>query len=111
MLGLSRVESHIRPLRRVVTGRADVYRVQSSALRTGVKEIVTRFAPLTAIEVMTLSGLAVIARTYLPARRKIFRLRLGDELANHLGGRSIEASFKVSNVCEVSSSRRSMNRR
>ena len=44
MLGLSRVESHIRPLRRMVTGRADVYRVQSSSLRTGVKEIVTRFA-------------------------------------------------------------------
>jgi hypothetical protein len=43
MLGLSRVESHIRPLRRMVTGRADVYRVQSSSLRTGVKEIVTRF--------------------------------------------------------------------
>ena len=41
MLGLSRVEEFIRPLRRMVTGRADVYRVQSSSLRTGVKEIVT----------------------------------------------------------------------
>jgi hypothetical protein len=44
MLGLSRVERFIRPLRRMLTGRADVYRVQSSSLRTGIKEIVTRFA-------------------------------------------------------------------
>jgi hypothetical protein len=29
----------------MVTGRADIYRVQSSSLRTGVKEIVTRFEP------------------------------------------------------------------
>ena len=43
MLGLSRVESLVRPLRRMVARRADVYRVQSSSLRTGVKEIVTRF--------------------------------------------------------------------
>jgi hypothetical protein len=39
MLGLSRVESHVRPLCRMVTGRADIYRVQSSSFRTGVKEI------------------------------------------------------------------------
>jgi hypothetical protein len=45
MLGLSRVEGFIRPLRRMVTGRADVYRVQSSSRRTGVKEILTRFGP------------------------------------------------------------------
>jgi hypothetical protein len=42
MLGLSRVESLVRPLRRMVARRADIYRVQSSSLRTGVKEIVTR---------------------------------------------------------------------
>jgi hypothetical protein len=41
MLGLSRLQSLIRPRLRMVAHRADVYRVQSSALRTGVKEIVT----------------------------------------------------------------------
>jgi hypothetical protein len=46
MLGLSHVEGLIRPLRRMVARRADVYWVQSSSLRTGVKEIVTRFGPL-----------------------------------------------------------------
>jgi hypothetical protein len=38
MLGLSRVEGLIRPRRRMGARRADVYRVQPSELRTGVKE-------------------------------------------------------------------------
>jgi hypothetical protein len=40
---LSRVESFIMTLRGMVARRADVSRVQSSALRTSGKEIVTRF--------------------------------------------------------------------
>jgi hypothetical protein len=43
MLGLSRVEGFIRPLRRMVTGRADVYRIQSASFRTSGKEIVAWF--------------------------------------------------------------------
>jgi hypothetical protein len=42
MLGLSYVEGLIGPLHRTVARRADVDRVQSSSLRIGVKEIVTR---------------------------------------------------------------------
>jgi hypothetical protein len=41
MLGRSRVEGLIMPLRRMAARPADVYGVQSSSLRTGVKETVT----------------------------------------------------------------------
>jgi hypothetical protein len=66
MLGLSRVQRLIKPRRRMVARRADVYRVQSSELRTSVNEFVTRFVtrqPLLSCDGIRPFGIPCIAAT------------------------------------------------